>query len=238
MMRPAPLPSAQTEDACTSALSALVDGEATPHEVDEVLASLASSDDEYAQWNRYQVIGDVLRQSAPAAAARSPQAFLAGIQAELQRSEKPTLALAPTETGRTPATPPVGQGRTTAANDTVFRWKMAAGFASLAAVMAVSWTQLQGTAEVPGGAASGTSLAQQETPFELASVEALIQQAAATEQTPVVQDPVVVQAPQGPVMRDPQLEALMDQHRQHGGLTALQLPTVFLRNATYDAPTR
>jgi sigma-E factor negative regulatory protein RseA len=49
---------------------------------------------------------------------------------------------------------------------------------------------------------------------------------------------VVVNTPQGAVIRDTQLEALMAEHRQHGGMSALQMPAGFLRNATYDATGR
>jgi sigma-E factor negative regulatory protein RseA len=40
------------------------------------------------------------------------------------------------------------------------------------------------------------------------------------------------------VIRDAQLEALLAEHRQHGGMSALQTPTGFIRNATYDAAGR
>jgi hypothetical protein len=45
------------------------------------------------RWHSYQVIGDVLRQSAPASASLSPQDFLAGIRGEL--SNEPVATPAP-----------------------------------------------------------------------------------------------------------------------------------------------
>jgi len=36
------------------------------------------------------------------------------------------------------------------------------------------------------------------------------------------------------MIRDPQLDALLAAHRQMGGTTALQMPSGFLRNATFD----
>jgi sigma-E factor negative regulatory protein RseA len=36
------------------------------------------------------------------------------------------------------------------------------------------------------------------------------------------------------MIRDPQLDALLAAHRQMGGATALQMPSGFLRNATFD----
>ncbi len=42
-----------------------------------------------------------------------------------------------------------------------------------------------------------------------------------------------------PVMiRDPQLDALLAAHRQFGGATALQTPSGFLRNATFNEGSR
>jgi sigma-E factor negative regulatory protein RseA len=49
---------------------------------------------------------------------------------------------------------------------------------------------------------------------------------------------VVVNTPQGAVIRDAQLETLMAEHRQHGGMSALQMPAGFLRNATYSGSDR
>ena len=42
-----------------------------------------------------------------------------------------------------------------------------------------------------------------------------------------------------PVMiRDPQIDALLAAHRQFGGTSALQTPTGFLRNATFEEGVR
>ena len=37
---------------------------------------------------------------------------------------------------------------------------------------------------------------------------------------------------------DEVLEALLAEHRQHGGMSALQMPSGFIRNATYEAAGR
>jgi sigma-E factor negative regulatory protein RseA len=198
-------PNGETAD---SALSALVDGELPPHELDGLLASIENDVAGHDRWNHYQVIGDVLRGSAPASAARAPQAFLEGIRLQLQ-SEK-TQARA--DSGALTAGGLSVVDRGTAANEAVFRWKMVAGVASLVAVFAVSWTLLDTVTGLDGQGA-GSQMAQ-------------------------AGKPVVVETPQGPVLRDPQLEALMAQHRQHGSASALQMPAGFLRNATYDTPAR
>lgn len=47
-------------------------------------------------------------------------------------------------------------------------------------------------------------------------------------------------APQGSavMLRDPELDALMAAHQQMGGHSAWQMPSGFLRNATYERPAR
>lgn len=100
-----------------------------------------------------------------------------------------------------------------AANDAVFRWKMVAGVASLVAVAAVAW-QIVST---PMGDA-GPQLAQ----------------APAAGQAPLQ----AVVTPQGVMLRDPQLEEFLAAHRQFGGMSALQMPAGFLRNATYESSQR
>lgn len=103
----------------------------------------------------------------------------------------------------------------TAANAQVFRWKWLAGVACAAVVGVVGsgvWNQT----------AVGTSPQLASTP---AAVDATAQ--------------VAVLAPDNQTMiRDPQLDALMAAHQQLGGHSALQMPSGFLRNATYERPGR
>jgi sigma-E factor negative regulatory protein RseA len=40
------------------------------------------------------------------------------------------------------------------------------------------------------------------------------------------------------MIRDPHLDALMQAHQQLGGHSAWQMPSGFLRNATYEEPPR
>lgn len=194
-------------------LSVLVDAHAQAAELDRLLAGLDAEAAETLQ--RYELIGDILRSGMPPARSCSdPQQFLARVRAGIAQEApvtQPERVLQPAV-----AALPV---RMPAANDGVFRWKMVAGFASLAAVMAVSWN-LMGTsapAGVPGTAAPVLVQAPAGNPADADPPEA-----------------VLVMTPQGAVVRDPQLEQLLNEHRQFGGMTALQAPTGFLRNATYD----
>lgn len=107
------------------------------------------------------------------------------------------------------ARPVVVAGQRPAANDWV--WKLAAGVASVAAVTAVGWNLWAGN----GGGAVQPQLAN----------------APGTA-------PVVVEAGGAPLIRDPGLDKLLAAHRQLGGATALGTSSGFLRNATFEAPSR
>lgn len=93
-----------------------------------------------------------------------------------------------------------------AANDSVFQWKLLAGMASMAAVAVMVWT-----VAVPMSS-TGSQLAKSPTPT----------------------DSVLVASPQGVIVRDARLEELLAAHKQVGGNSALQMPSGFLRNATFE----
>lgn len=210
-------------------VSALVDGEIGAGQLAEMLAAEDGREELLGSWHAYQVIGDVLRGHGAVPAAQSPSVFLAGVRERLQSEAVP--AGQPVHDGHRAHAPvlPVPLVRGAAANDAVFRWKLVAGFASLAAVMAVSWTVLSGAPSAVGGP-SGP---------QLAAVPAAPEAAA-----PIVANAtppssaVVVNTGQGPLIRDARLEELLAEHRQNGGMSALQMPTGFIRNATYDAAGR
>jgi sigma-E factor negative regulatory protein RseA len=108
----------------------------------------------------------------------------------------------------------------TAANDSVFRWKLVAGVAALAAVGSMVWS-LAGVQSQ-----AGEQLAQRSAPAATAVAAAPSpSQSAATE------------APQV-MIRDPHLDELLAAHKQFGGASALQQPAGFLRNATFQTAGR
>lgn len=202
-------------------LSAMVDSELDARECDALLGSLES--DALSSWHAYQVIGDVLRGHPDPLGKRPATDFLAAVRMGLEDNgagvePRPRIVVEP-------AVSVSGQGRREAANDAVFRWKLVAGFASLAAVMAVSWSMVSGS----NGSAAGAQLASN-APAAGATV--------AASAAPAVSAPVAVSTGQGVVIRDAQLEALLAEHRQHGGMSALQMPSGFIRNATYEAAGR
>lgn len=193
------------------AVSALVDGELSSSELDELLGHGPDGLAWRSEWQTYHLIGDLLRGSEPALTARpADEAFAARMSARLREEPRPVLQEAA----------PAVLVRGAAANDAVFRWKLVAGVASLAAAAAVGWSLVD-----LGGAqtAIGPQIA-------MGSPAPVVAEAA---------QPVLVQTPQGQMVRDAQLEQLLSEHRQYGGMSALQMPAGFLRNATYDdAPQR
>ncbi|WP_234266724.1 sigma-E factor negative regulatory protein [Hydrogenophaga sp. NFH-34] len=199
-------------------LSALMDGEATPQEWDVWLQGGSGSAQACADWDRYHLIGEALRGQACLPASR---AFFADIEARLTVDEVVRPAL---------LTTPVPQVRGGAANEAVFRWKMLAGVASVAAVVAVGWSVL-GAMPGAAGSASGPQLA-------AAGGSTPVLQAVSNAGPETASPMVVVQTGQGAIIRDPRLEELLAEHRQYGGLSALQMPAGFLRNATHDGSPR
>lgn len=208
---------ADLEDA--AAWSALVDGELDGPELDALLSQARGSTEMLSTWHSYQVIGDVLRAAVPPVAAKPPADFLAGVRARLPDERPQPVSVVPAPVSAT-------RSREAAANDPVFRWKLVAGLASAAAVMAVSWQALSlGSSPLGGGS-------------QLAAAPPSVVASSAPTRTPVAANSVLVNTQQGVVIRDAHLEELLAEHRQYGGTSALQMPAGFLRNATYDAPAR
>lgn len=194
-------------------LSALADACADAADLDRLVQSLDADSADTLQ--RYELIGDILRGGAIGARVHGdPQRLLdrvhAGLSDEALRAQ-PEPVIRPAVA--------VVTVRPAAANDSVFRWKLVAGLASVAAVMAVSWN-------LAGIGAPGANPG--------AAAPVLVQAPAANPADADPPEAVLVMTPQGAVVRDRQLEQLLNEHRQFGGMTALQAPTGFLRNATYD----
>ncbi|WP_341906712.1 sigma-E factor negative regulatory protein [Polaromonas sp. YR568] len=106
-----------------------------------------------------------------------------------------------------PAPAVVGPARGAAANDGTFRWKLVAGLASVAALSVIAWNTV-----------------------------ALQQPAAGSQLAGLPPQQVVVDSPAGPMVRDARLEEMLAAHKEVGGMSALQVPSGFLRNATFETP--
>lgn len=196
-------------------ICALVDGQLHGEAFAQAVERVQCDDDARATWLAYHVVGDVLR-SDDVAQCRLGGDFVSRLQARLQ-TEAPLVSAKPSSNVLTqPVVMPELLNRA-AANESLFRWKLVAGLASVAAVVAVGWTL---TNTLPPASSSGPTLALAASP------------AGATHpQAPDSLSQVMI--------RDPQLDAMLAAHKQFGGSTsALQTSTGFLRSATFEVPAR
>lgn len=125
------------------------------------------------------------------------------------------LALEPVRFDPTGSNAPVAAVQMSA-NDASMRWKWLAGVSLsvlVALVVAGGWQWQDDRAP---------QLAEKES---LPAVAASIAQVATKDDQPVM-------------VRDPELDALMAAHQQLGGHSAFQMPSGFLRNATFERPQR
>lgn len=187
----------QTQELISALADGQLQGEAFARGVEAATGDPAGRE----AWHTYHLIGDVLR-SGELAAGTMPAAFLSRLQARLQQEQ---LAAEPVEG----AVMTQGLPRP-AANDANFRWKVVAGFASIAAVAAIGWSVLGALSAKPEQAQLATT-------------------GNAT---------VLAGSERGVMIRDPRLDELLAAHRQLGGASALQMPAGFLRNATFEGGSR
>ncbi|AVT12173.1 sigma-E factor negative regulatory protein [Paracidovorax avenae] len=196
-------------------LSALADGGIGEAEWRETFAYAQTAEGQEA-WAVYHLIGDVLRSPE---LARPGNAELADrVMAQLAREERPVAEVALPDA--VPLAPAV-QAQGEAANAAVFRWKMVAGLASLAAVGVLGWSGLSGGLPAGGETRLAAAPSRLEAPATTTLVSA----------TDPAGEPQVM-------LRDPRLDELLAAHRQYGGASALQMPAGFLRNATFETPQR
>lgn len=207
-------------------ISALADGQLHGDAFADAV-QCAGDEEGLATWQLYHMVGDVLR-SNELARADGGNTLLARLRDQI--AQEP-LAVLPVALAPEPAMAVVAQAELPAANASVFRWKMVAGVASLAAVAAIGWSSvgvLQG-----GGSAPGPQMASAGAPV----IQAASQLPLATPSA----GPVVAVADsegQQVMIRDPRLDELLAAHKQFGSTSALQMPAGFLRNATFATPSR
>jgi sigma-E factor negative regulatory protein RseA len=195
-------------------LSALADGQLGEEELAATLKACAYDESALGCWNTYHVISDVLRSPANLPAAMAVDAELAFLERFNRRlAHEPFLRPESLSAEVLPAEPAPKRAadlihhRGQASNDGNFRWKLVAGVASLAAVFAIAWNTSGLLAP-----ASLRQLAQSSFPQ------------------------ILVNSPQGPMVRDARLEELLAAHKQFGATSAFQEASGFLRNATFEMP--
>lgn len=116
-----------------------------------------------------------------------------------------------------PVLPGAGIGRVNvqpSANDSVWRWKLVAGLSSLAVVAVLGWQLAVPSPQAVQMAVSGQAPVQPQTSVAQTNAEPSV------------------------MIRDPRLDQLITAHQQLGGTSALQMPAGFLRNATFERPSR
>lgn len=210
-----PLPMKRMKLSITTSeiLSALADGQLSDEELAAALEACAQDDSSLGCWNTYHLIGDVLRSPAHASvpmAVGSELAFVGRLNKRIAQEPPMGADLTSVEAVMALSGQPVAElihQRGPASNDSIFRWKLVAGVASLAAVFAIAWStsSLLAPAALP-------QLAQGSSPQ------------------------IVVTSAQGPMVRDARLEELLAAHRQFGVTSALQESSGFLRNAAFEMP--
>ncbi len=204
----------ETHNPCEQ-LSALADGELQGDEFAQAMGHVATAEGQ-ATWAMYHLVGDVLR--SPELAHHGRQDLLAALRTQIaQEPQRPQF---------TAQAQVLQLARKPAANVALLRWKMVAGFASLAAVSAIGWNVALGL--------------RSETGVQLAAAVPAAPAAAALASVPAAPNQVLAVAdlPNGPqlMLRDARLDELMATHNQYHGANNLQVPAEFLRNATFAAP--
>jgi sigma-E factor negative regulatory protein RseA len=211
-------------------VSALADGQLRGNELVTAIRLAATEPDAQASWHAYHLAGDVMR-SAELCRVSSDEAFMARLRtslaAESVHDDAPLVAGTETNAARV-----MHVDGLPAANESNFSWKLVAGFASLAAVVAIAWNAVS-TSNSAGGQAE---LAM--SPVSQPAVVAVGAPSQPVSQEPQTQTQVTVAGSPQVMIRDARLDELLFAHRQFGGTSALQMPAGFLRNATFEGPGR
>lgn len=207
------------------AISAMADGQLSDLELAWTLDVLRSDRDAVAAWHCYHVVGDVMRGSASTDAGRDA-AFLQRLRGGLEHEANAIRAFNPVLSrvdGRSEPVEPLDTvGERSSANDAHFSWRWVAGVAVTAIAVTVAWMA------VPGTQQSGV------TPI-LAKLPESVPSASPVSTAMMLAESSVGQQS---MIRDPKLDQWLDAHRQFGGVSALQVPAGFVRNATFEGAAR
>ena len=199
-------------------VSALADGQLRGEEFARTVEWVGDAEDARLTWHAYHLVGDVLRSGVALNRANDAD-LLPALKRRLQAEATPLPIQNATGSIADSIGETVSRGLNDSedgsANEAHFRWQRLAGVASLALVALAGWQYFGGFGAQPGA----LQLAQ-------APVQAIRSEA-------VLSQPAVDSEPRR-MIRDPQLDALLAAHRQFGGTSALQGPSGFLRNATFE----
>ena len=212
------------DDKLREQVSALADGQLQGDDFARAVEQVCGRNELYGTWRTYHVVGDVLR-SGQHVACRDSESFVAGFRVRLAQERS-----AKSDTELPKVTAASERHRLEAANEPVFRWKLVAGVASLAAAAAIGWNWIGGAAQATGSAQQLAQGAVQVLPPSLPAGGAANNTVTATR--------VVIGERQAPqvMLRDARLDAILEAHQQAGG--ASHMPSGFLRNATFEGQSR
>ena len=189
-------------------VSLLADGELPAQDLARTMARLANSVDAHQTWDSYQLIGQVMRSGGANARAHDPQ-FVQKLRLKLDQEAINVEAVDAVHIRAK------GQNSINVVSANDGWWRRVAGFASVALVGVLAWQGYvlmdgYGPGAAPQMAQAGGSAAVAAS--GVANVNGELQAV---------------------MLRDPRLDALLAAHRQFGGTSALQMPSGFLRNATF-----
>ena len=196
-------------------ISDLADGLLRGDAFADAMALLDDHSQARAFWHGLHVAGDVLRGEAMTSSpnnlisATKDMVFLDTFRANLAKEARLTPVTEPATASNLHTI--ASKASMPTANDSLFNWKWVGGLSAAAAAVVLSWNLVGTTATAPNG--SGAQIAQ-------SSVQVVA--------------PVASQTSAGVMLRNPQLDALIAAHNQVGGSSALQMPSGFLRSATFN----
>lgn len=203
-------------------VSALADGQLDAQDMERGFHALSANPEARYCWDTYHLIGDVLRSPDLAGATPSPE-FVQRLAQRLAREPAPVPGPQPEVLMAGPAAGPAAQPQgqpipQDSANDSRFArpLKLAAGFATVAAMGVAAWMALGAAQDSASSAAARLAL----------------------ESMPPRVGMVVTPTDKGPMLRDPALDEMLATHRQLGDVTALQAPAAGLHNATFEPAAR
>ena len=194
-------------------ISALVDGQLRGEEFGCAVDHLFATDKARDAWDTYHRVGEVMRSGHTQLRAHDP----AFVQRLRQKIAADAPELVASDALLTRAEWQKSSVPVSAAND--HWWRRVAGFASVALVGVLAWQGYQLVGE-RGQSVAAPQLAQ--LPAQAAASAVLADGSGAAEV----------------MLRDSRLDALLAAHRQFGGTSALQMPSGFLRNATFEEGNR
>jgi sigma-E factor negative regulatory protein RseA len=199
-------------------VSALVDGQLRTDELTAALDWMQTAPDAQLTWRSYHLVGESLRSPDRVSPVHAHD-FLARLNARIQEEPGHTSVLKIQVEPQSVSMVDAQTSANRSANDGAMRWKLIAGITCFSFVVPLIWQLSTGFIQEANSVALG-----KDVKFDLAKAKVVSQAI-----SPNVQSVMI---------RNSELDALVSAHRQFGGSTALQVPSGFIRNATFEGAMR